>query len=147
MKKRIHLFIFISFVLLTTTTLQAQITSKTNLRDLPVSLDVSIAKSFEVPSDTTSVLLDNGKGKVCSCQFFTDKSTQVKFFDKSLELTLKDITVKGLFDGSQMHVARVYFNETDSYFKFKCYARDIKVEHVLEFLTFGSNIVANEPKE
>ena len=48
--------------------------------------------------------------------------------------SLKSVSIKGIFDGSQMHIARIFLNETAGYFKFKCYARDILVEHISDFL-------------
>lgn len=124
----------------------AQVTTDTKLSKLPPNTKIAFKEPFEVPIGVKSVVLDDGKGKICSCQFFTH-STQEKnqFYDTERLFSFKTITIKGLFDGSQMHVARIYFNNTSDYFKLKCYTRDILVEHISEYLTVGTvDTVANE---
>lgn len=136
---RKSLVIFV-FVLLINQSLTAQVTNEVKLRDLPAGTTITLNQEFALPAGQTSLWLDSGKGKTCSCQFFGKDTGQETAYAKGQELTLRQISVKGLFDGSQMHVARVYFNETPNYFKFKCYARDIDAEHVSDYLTIEQDV-------
>jgi len=137
----LNTFIFLLFM---TNSLSAQVAPETGLRSLAFNTEISFAQEFTVPAGARSLWLDSGKGKLCSCQFFTKESEVDKKYEKSQQFSLRDVTVKGLFDGSQMHVARIYLNENSDYFKFKCYTRNILVEHVSEFLTIGSGIVVKQ---
>lgn len=125
---------------------QAQVATSTKLSKLAINTKIALKESFEIPKGAKSVVLDNGKGKICSCQFFThsaEKKSQL--YETERLFSFKTVTIKGLFDGSQMHVARIYFNNTSDYFKLKCYTRDILVEHISEYLKVGTiDTVANE---
>jgi hypothetical protein len=134
-------FIFFLFM---TKSLSAQVAPQTGLRSLAFNTEISLAQEFTIPAGVNSLWLDSGKGKLCSCQFFVKDSQREKQYEKSQQFSLKQVTVKGLFDGSQMHVARIYFNESNDYFKFKCYTRNVLVQHVSEFLIFGSGIVVKQ---
>ncbi len=122
----------------------SQIAINTDLRNLAQNTEFVLNKPFTIPANSKSVLLDEGTGKICSCQFFTTKSDKERIYKKNKLLYLNNITIKGLFDGSQMHIARIYFIGTDDYFKFKCYTRDILVNHLSEFFSIGNINVASE---
>lgn len=134
------------FLMVLNTLSYGQIIPETSLRELPENTQMVVNKSFEISSEAKSVWLDNGKGKICSCQFFSSNTEgKTRFYQTGNILLLKKVIIKGLFDGSQMHVARIYFNNTDDYFKVKCYARDILVGHISGYLNVGSvNSVAKE---
>jgi len=134
-------FAVVVFVLLTTHSLTAQIADEARLRDLEEGTTITFNEKVVLPAGQTSLWLDTGKGKTCSCQFFGKDTGEETIYEAGKQLSLRLVSVKGLFDGSQMHVARVYFNETPNYFKFKCYARDINVGHIADFLTVESNAV------
>jgi hypothetical protein len=119
--------------------LVAQIAQNALVRELPTNTAITINKEFTIQAGAQSYVLDSGKGKICNCQFFTQESNQNRLYDINQQLSLKNITIQGLFDGSQMHVARIYFNGTKDYFKLKCYGRDILVKHISEFLVVGSS--------
>ena len=144
MKTHIHTLIAIISLLIFSQQLNAQVTTKTRLRDLSANTKVNLTKGYLIPAETESIIIDSGEGKLCSCKIFAQKLIVGHEYEKDKQLTLKAIEIKGLFDGSQMHVARVYFNETSDYFKFKCYARDILVEHVLEYLIFEENALVGK---
>lgn len=131
-----HVYAFFIMLLLSySSNLIAQVGLDTKLRALPENTEIRVQTAFEIPADAKSVMLDNGKGKICSCQLFTpEPSAQSRSYTTEETLLLRTITIKGLFDGSQMHVARIYFHNTRDYFKLKCYAREILVEHIAEFL-------------
>lgn len=125
--------------------LQAQIMADTKLMTLPEGTKMAMKESFGIPVGAKSVLLDNGKGKICSCQFFTATAQdEIQLYDSKHLFSLRKVTIKGLFDGSQMHVARIYFENTSDYFKLKCYTRDILVKHVSDYLTIGAPMTIRE---
>lgn len=109
------------------------------LTELETATPFVIKQAFEIPLGAQSMVLDQGKGKMCSCQFFAvdTKEGETVSYTAGQELILRKVTVKGLFDGSQMHVARIYFQNTNDYFKFKCYTRNITLEHIQDFLELG----------
>jgi hypothetical protein len=43
-----------------------------------------------------------------------------------------------------MHVARIYLENSPSYFKFKCYSREITIEQLQDFVSIGDNNIASE---
>jgi hypothetical protein len=88
--------------------------------------------------------LDNGDGKICSCQFFTQEDSIDRVYEQGKSLRIRNITIKGLFDGSQMHVARIYFEQSSSYFKFKCYSREITIQQLQDYITIGEHSIASE---
>lgn len=131
--------IFVVLFVFTFSHTQAQVAESTSLYDLPEGTEFTIKKSFEIPAGAKSILLDDGKGKICSCQFFTSEAKeQGQLYHTNYSLSLKTVSVKGLFDGSQMHVARIYFKNTSDYFKLKCYTRDLLVEHLSDYLNVGT---------
>ncbi|MCH2022595.1 MAG: hypothetical protein MK207_08975 [Saprospiraceae bacterium] len=121
--------------------LVAQIAQNALVRELPSNTTITINKEFTVQAGAQSYLLDSGKGKLCSCQFFTQRKNKTRIYEINDQFSLKNVTIKGLFDGSQMHVARMYFNGTKDYFKLKCYGRDILVKHISDYLVVGSSLI------
>jgi hypothetical protein len=111
----------------------AQVTTETILTELPPSTLLYSKSDFEVPSNSISVVLDSGAGKSCSCQFFTEKKDYDRTINSTDQLLIDMIKVKGIFDGSQMHIARIYLKGNIGYFKLKCYSRRMMLEHALEF--------------
>jgi hypothetical protein len=124
--------------------LQAQVSNKSYVRNLPKQTEVWLRQAFEIPALKKSVLLDNGDGKICSCQFFTQEDSIDRVYEQGKSLRIRNITIKGLFDGSQMHVARIYFEQSSSYFKFKCYSREITIQQLQDYITIGEHSIASE---
>ncbi len=124
--------------------LQAQVSNKSYIRNLPEHTEVWIQQAFDIPALKKSILVDNGDGKICSCQFFTQKDSTERIYEQGKLLRIRNITIKGLFDGSQMHVARVYFEHNNSYFKFKCYSREITIKQLQDYITIRENSIASE---
>ena len=116
-----------------------QLTNETILTELPSSTLLSSKSNFTVPSNSTSVLLDSGLGKPCSCQFFTDKKDYDRMINSQDQLLIDMIKVKGVFDGSQRHIARIYLKGNIGYFKLNCYSRRMMLEHALEFFDISTN--------
>ena len=141
MRSPLRTFSLLLFFLIFGQGLFAQIAQNALVRALPSNTAITINKEFTVQAGAQSHLLDSGKGKICNCQFFTNGSNQNRTYDINQQLSLKNITIKGLFDGSQMHVVRMYFNGTQDYFKLKCFGRDILVKHISEFLVVGSSTI------
>ncbi|BDS12072.1 hypothetical protein [Aureispira anguillae] len=138
MRVYLQLLFTIGLIFLGTVT-YSQTTLETRLRELPENTKITVNYSLKLPEGAKSVWLDNGKGKICSCQLLiAESNNENRVYQSNQTLSLKKITIKGLFDGSQMHVARVYFHNTDDYFKFKCYARDILVKHIAEYLNIDN---------
>ena len=55
------------------------------------------------------------------------------------QLLIDMIKVKGVFDGSQRHIARIYLKGNIGYFKLNCYSRRMMLEHALEFFDISTN--------
>ena len=147
MKTTLQLLFFTSCLLFCSNSLFAQIDTETNISVIPLNTEISISKQFVIPAGANAVTLDDGKGKLCSCKFYTPESEETRTYEQNQSKTLKNITIKGLFDGSQMHVARVYFNESNEYYKFKCYSRDIKVKDIAPFIRFGLDTMVKVKEE
>lgn len=139
MRTFLQLFIVVILFSLMLNKVQAQVTIDTKLNDLLEGTKVTIKTAFEIPAGAKSILLDDGKGKICSCQFFASETKENKqLYNREHLFSLRTVVIKGLFDGSQMHVARIYFKNTSDYFKLKCYTRNLLVEHVLDYLNVGT---------
>lgn len=141
-KKLIFLSLFFSVFLYSN--LRAQSPNEIFIRNLPKQTKAFLQKAFEVPALKNSFLVDNGDGKICSCQFFIQIDSIDRVFEQGKLLRIKNITIKGLFDGSQMHVARIYFEDSSGYFKFKCYSPEITIQQLQEYISIGENSIANK---
>lgn len=122
----------------------AQLSNNSFVRNLTKNTEFTVQQAFQIPAKKKSILIDNGDGKICSCQFFTQESTVERVYEQGKVLRIRNITIKGLFDGSQMHVARIYLENSPSYFKFKCYSREITIEQLQDFVSIGDNNIASE---
>lgn len=94
-----------------------------------------VKDSIFIPSAMNNVWVDSGEGKLCSCQFWVHPKNQPRQLTTQQALDIADIQIKGLFDGSQMHVVRIYLDTRD-YFKLKCYGKRITKKHLELFFTY-----------
>lgn len=117
----------------------AQLTHNTYLSNLPQGTKIQLKHSFSIPSYQNSVTIDAGESNRCSCHYYTKSTAEERLIDKNIPLAVRHVSVKGIFDGSQRHVARIYLKNQAGYFKLKCYSRRMLVEHVLDYFNFISD--------
>ena len=120
MKKDIIKLICLINCLFFIPSISAQIYDNSYLADLPVNTTIYIKSNTKIPKGTTLVTVDDGQGKMCSCQFFITPTDYDRELKAKRPLSIKEIKVKGLFDGSQMHVFKIYLNGSNDFFKLKC---------------------------
>jgi len=111
----------------------AQIYDDSYLADLPANTSIYMKSDINIPKGASSVLLDSGQGKICSCQFFINPVDYNRELKAKRPLQVKKIKVKGLFDGSQMHVFKIYLNDSNDYFKLKCYTAQLQIKDFNKF--------------
>lgn len=108
--------------------ISAQIYDNSYLADLPNNTTIYIKSDTKIPKGTSLVTLDNGQGKMCSCQFFITPTDYDRELKAKRPLSVKKIKVKGLFDGSQMHVFKIYLNGSSDFFKLKCGTAQLQIK-------------------
>ena len=121
----------------------AQYSKLSFLSELPLDSELYLKSDFIIPGNTSVVLLDTGIGKRCSCQFFTYKKDFERTIRPSDKLLIDKVSVKGVFDGSQTHVSRIYLKNKIGYFKLKCYSKRMLIDHALDFFDIYDKLYKN----
>ena len=121
----------------------AQYSKLSFLSDLPLDSELYLKSDFIIPQKTSVVILDSGIRKRCSCQFFTHKKDFERIIKPSDKLLIEKVSVKGVFDGSQTHVSRIYLKNKIGYFKLKCFSKRMLVDHALDFFNIYDKLYKN----
>lgn len=119
----------------------AQLSHNTYLANLPQDTKIQLKHSFSIPSYQSTLTIDAGESNRCSCHYYTKSTAEERLIDKNIPLEVRHVSVKGIFDGSQRHVARIYLKNQAGYFKLKCYSRRMLIEHVLDYFI----VIPNNP--
>ena len=121
----------------------AQYSKLTFLSELTLDSELYLKSDFVIPKNTSVVTLVSGIRKRCSCQFFTHKRDFERVIRQSDKLLISKVSVKGVFDGSQTHVSRIYLKNKIGYFKLKCYSKRMLVDHALDFFDIYDKLYNN----
>lgn len=132
--------LFIFSLILSSSAAFTQVQSNAHLSHFNKALQLRPKKAFVLPAYHAVVAIDKNNNKRCSCVFYSQKLAKDLVFDSSSVLSIRHISVQGIFDGSQQHVARIYLKNHSGYFKLKCYARRMLVEYLSDYFTILHDI-------